>query len=360
MTIVITPGQLFLNSDTLVPDDIRNDGVLYSLGTVTFAGTITGSGRLELDPSSTNQIAFEAPVSAGQTIDLPNGTTTIGDLADFDAQFLAPLPVTGTLVFPNLDAADTSFAWNNTTDSFVITHDGITNAITVNSTASYVLVQPTADPDGSGDAAMDYAMLSSIQLECFLQGTRLRTPDGEIAVEDIRVGDLLQTSAGRPGAVTWVGRTVLPDAAASEMPVTVKAGAFGPGLPARDLHLSEDHALLIDGALIPVKYLIDGTAILRAPTATAPVYYHVALEQHGIIYAEGLPAESYLRTTDEAADAPLTLRQPGSPGFIQRHREAHAYAPYIVAGPALEAARQRLKAVSAQGVGAADRRAAKG
>ena len=80
----------------------------------------------------------------------------------------------------------------------------------------------------------------------------------------------------------------------------IAASAFGGGLPHRDLWLSPDHAVLVDGALVPARCLVNGASIAAEPRADIR-YFHVELAAHGVLVAEGLPAESYLDTGNRAA-----------------------------------------------------------
>ncbi len=164
------------------------------------------------------------------------------------------------------------------------------------------------DPGWSITSPGSYTTASGVQLPvaCYRAGTRILTPRGEVAVEHLAVGDVVLTEAGPARPVRWVGhrrvdcrRHPRPELV---WPVRVRAGAFGDGLPRRDLLLSPDHALLLDGALIPVKYLINGAAIAQERVATVH-YFHVELDRHDIVLAEGLPAESYLDTGYRSAFA---------------------------------------------------------
>ncbi len=126
-------------------------------------------------------------------------------------------------------------------------------------------------------------------------------------------------------------------------PVRIAAEAFGPGRPARDLLLSPDHALFVDGVLIPVKHLINGTSVVQVPVDTI-TYYHVELSRHDVLLAEGLAAESYLETGGRRMFAngggPIALH----PDFAARVWDAEACAPLIVTGPELERARRCWRA----------------
>ena len=113
---------------------------------------------------------------------------------------------------------------------------------------------------------------------------------------------MLVADAGEARAkrVRWVGQRRLdlaahirPELAA---PIRFRAGALGEGLPMRDLLVSPDHALLIDGRLVRAKLLINAMSIVQERDLAAVSYYHVELADHAILLAEGVPAESYLDT----------------------------------------------------------------
>ncbi len=70
-------------------------------------------------------------------------------------------------------------------------------------------------------------------------------------------------------------------------------GAFGDGLPIRDLILSPGHAVFVDGVLVPVGPLVNGATIVQEEVESVR-YFHVELDAHDVILAEGLPCESYL------------------------------------------------------------------
>ena len=132
---------------------------------------------------------------------------------------------------------------------------------------------------------------------CYRTGTRILTHRGEVVVEDLRVGDLAVTASGGLRPVVWLGHRALDcrrhrDPCAV-WPVRVAAGAFGDAQPSRDLWLSPGHCVAVDGVLIPVRFLANGHTIAEVETATVE-YWHVELDEHDILLAEGLPAESYL------------------------------------------------------------------
>jgi hypothetical protein len=177
------------------------------------------------------------------------------------------------------------------------------------------------------------------------------------------VGDLVLTASGQMWPIAWIGRRRVdcrrhpkPE---KVWPVRVHAGAFGDGMPRRDLWLSPDHAVFVDQVLIPVKCLSNGTSIAQVPVNEAS-YYHIELPHHEVLLAEGLPAESYLdvgqRFTFDNGGGPVALHADFGarmPDFAARMWEACGCAPLVVTGPELQAVRQRVNAIAADVAAAA-------
>ncbi|MFN7306771.1 MAG: Hint domain-containing protein, partial [Acetobacteraceae bacterium] len=140
------------------------------------------------------------------------------------------------------------------------------------------------------------------QVVCFAKGTRIVTPAGEVEVENLRAGDMvLAMRNGQAGfeALRWVGfmDIAVPRnaaMAAKTAPILIKAGGIAPGMPARDLRVSPDHAMEIDGHLIPAKHLVNGSSIIQEIWCKRVRYFHLELEAHGLLLSEGTWSESYL------------------------------------------------------------------
>ena len=138
---------------------------------------------------------------------------------------------------------------------------------------------------------------------CFVKGTRILTDKGEVNVEMIQEGDSVLTTmngVANPCRVIWVGHRVIdlnihpyPWMVA---PIRISEGAFGHNTPHRDLILSPDHSVFIDGGLVPLKLLVNDMSIVPEPTQPSVEYYHIETERHAIILAEGLTVETYLDT----------------------------------------------------------------
>jgi hypothetical protein len=140
---------------------------------------------------------------------------------------------------------------------------------------------------------------------CFMAGTKIATPDGSVAVEVLQRGDLVLTTDGRAVPVSWLGRqtvsTVFGDPL-RVLPIRIKASAIGENVPSRDLLLSPDHAILIDGALIQAGALVNGTSVVREEDVPQTfTYYHVEVDDHALILAENTPVETFVDNVERLA-----------------------------------------------------------
>ena len=133
---------------------------------------------------------------------------------------------------------------------------------------------------------------------CFLAGTAITTPAGAVPIEALLVGDLVRTADGAAKPVRWVGRQTIVTRFADRrriLPIRISAGALGEGLPARDLLVSPDHALMLDGVLVQAGALVNGTTIVRETAMPERfTYFHVELDDHALVLAEGVPAETFV------------------------------------------------------------------
>ncbi|MDD2860984.1 MAG: Hint domain-containing protein [Acidiphilium sp.] len=262
---------------------------------------------------------------------LPAGTTiasySISNSTSPGSQTITLLDSSGATV-DSVTVAGTSFATGTVTV-------GQTGPLTVIDSGTTITID--GGPSGSG-------------LPCFAGGTRILTLHGETPVEELREGSEVILADGTLARVIWLGhrgfdltRHPHPE---EVLPVLIEAGAIGDGVPARDLYLSPDHALFLDGHLIPAKTLING-ATIRQVARRSVTYYHVELACHAVLLAEATPCESYLETGNRASfangGAPVRLHPEfGTRPDWQAIRESAGCAPFAEMGPVVETVRARL------------------
>lgn len=137
---------------------------------------------------------------------------------------------------------------------------------------------------------------------CFMAGTMVATPTGEAAVETLKAGDLVTLTDGRTAPISWLGRQTVSTIFADPLrmnPIRIKANALADGVPSRDLLISPDHALLVDGILAQAGALVNGISIVReAEVPETFTYYHVEVADHALILAENTPAETFIDNVD--------------------------------------------------------------
>ncbi len=144
-------------------------------------------------------------------------------------------------------------------------------------------------------------------IPCFTPGSRILTLRGEVAVERLRVGDLVLTRDNGFQPLRWVGvRQLSPrDLAAHPnfAPIRIAQGALGKGLPQRDMMVSPQHRMLMVGSraellfgehevLVAATHLVGCPGVSRA-VVPGVVYIHLLFDRHEIIQADGAWSESF-------------------------------------------------------------------
>ena len=133
---------------------------------------------------------------------------------------------------------------------------------------------------------------------CFVRGTRILTESGEIAVEALRIGDRVVTASGATRPVKWIGHRAYDGrfiaGNRNALPIRIRAGALDENVPHRDLLVSPHHAMLLDGVLIPAEHLLNGASILQEEAVESVAYFHIELDSHDVLIAEGAAAESFV------------------------------------------------------------------
>lgn len=145
----------------------------------------------------------------------------------------------------------------------------------------------------------------------FLKGTSLRTPLGQTHVEYLREGDLVSTDNHGTLPIRWIGWNYMTFGEGDETlkPIMVKRHAIAPGVPARDTALSPHQTVLLRGpgvafhtgfreVLIQAQSLLAFPRVRRMKGKGEARYYSVLLDHHAVLWADGMPVESFYPCDD--------------------------------------------------------------
>jgi len=299
---------------------IYSDGVAVGSGTAA-GGTYTIAATTALT-TGTHSITAKATDAAGNTSAASGGLSV---KIDATAPTVSNIVVSGDGVVQNgdehnftvsgtvSDASNGSVVvqvYNGTTLLGSVNGTYSSGAFAVNMTGltlpangSYSV--KVAATDAAGNAMASPATQNFTSTACFMPGTLIATPDGERAIETLAIGDMVSTHDGRAAPIRWIGRNTVSMVFADKLrtlPIRVTAGALGENVPARDLLVSPDHALLVGGVLVQAGALVNNTTIVRETDVPSTfVYYHVELADHALILAEGAPAETFIDNVDRMA-----------------------------------------------------------
>jgi hypothetical protein len=316
--IVGFPGELTLNLSVINPvgelANIPLDGAAG--GNLQFAGNdIAGGGdsTLELELAGTGTAVINTLNNTLSIDGSPENTMTgfgTFDIDNNDTFYVGP----GAYLVQYSSDADTLVYTPQSGDA---TLDGVTSSnIVLNfqgfgaSLTAQDVQNDTTTSDGSDFIHIPNA--GSIELVgfsgaipsgdievtavCFCAGTRIATPTGEVPVEHLSIGDTVLTANGAVRPITWFGTgRVLATRGRrnAATPVIVRRGALADNVPHRDLHVTKGHSLFLDGVLIPVEHLVNHRSIIWDERAREVTIYHIELETHDVLIADGAPAESY-------------------------------------------------------------------
>jgi hypothetical protein len=295
------------------------------------------------------------------------GSTRIGSASVTGAQKTFSTIVfssTGVLIntaVPSTSAATSVISLYGTYNDILAMVAGITITRPVGSTASYssgleISFQYTSAQGGAGSGATTTGAASTVGATttlsgsvvdtsvtpCYVRGTTIAGPDEDRGVETLEIGMLLLNAAGEPARVKWIGTkshsAACTAANPSLRPVLFQPGSIAPGIPTRALLVSPMHGMMIDDVIVPAAALVNGTTILRPVAESGVDYFHIELEAHDLILAEGAVAETFMDNDSRAMfdnAAEYTALYGGEVA-------GEAVAPRVEEGFLLEAIRRRL------------------
>jgi hypothetical protein len=381
--LTVLAGGIIAGSGTIA-SAVTNDGTVAAQGSVNasdgavggtmmLAGAVDGTGTLdilaaeindeyvatylgntlEIAGADTNTVSF-ADWNGTLVLNSPSlfagrieGFTTGSNVSDYPEEGPRTSEVSDSIILPGLSASTVKdVAYSGTAAGGTLTFESGTTSVALDFVGSYDLGDFVFSAGPQALSSSPPSIDITEVLPCFLAGTRLLTEHGEVAVERLAVGDLVQTEDGGLAPVRWIGHRRV-DAnrhprADDVWPIRVRENAFGMGRPHRDLWLSPDHAVFAEGVLIPIRYLRNGTTIVQSRRSPV-VYFHVELLHHDVVLADGLPCESYLDLGNRAAFANGGVATVLHPGFGKRVWEREGCAELILGGPVLQRVRAQLQ-----------------
>jgi serralysin len=197
------------------------------------------------------------------------------------------------------DGDDVLYAGLNTT--FVQGGDG-TDTLLLPDGATFTPFSPGSTggtvtlPNGKN---FTYLNISNVAIACFTPGTFVKTPRGDVAVEDLEIGDLVDTLDHGPQPIRWIGKQTV-SGTGVHAPIRFMPDSIG---NTRSLRLSPQHRVLLSGwkcemlfetsqVLCAAKHMCDNDRIFREPCDTV-TYIHFMFDRHEIIFADGALLESF-------------------------------------------------------------------
>ena len=287
-TVYGDAGNDFINADSgdeLIDGGADNDTIFAGGGDDTITG---GTGDDSITGGAGNDIFHYAPgdgldtitdFNTGNTGTLDDGDTTNNDFIDLSSFY-------DNLQELYADQADDGVLnQSNTVDGAGRTVDYSDNS---QFSSGEGITFQGASADNSSFTAENTAVT------CFTTGTAIRTPRGDVAIDDLRVGDLVMTLDNGAQPVRWIG-TSTHDAAALRAhphlrPVLIARGRLGNN---RDLLVSRQHGMLVAGGLARAIHLTDTPGIRIANGKRQVTYLHLMFDAHQVIFAENAASESF-------------------------------------------------------------------
>ena len=332
---------------------------------------------------ATETAAADVSIVAAGYADTAGNPGTAGSTGSFTVDTIAPAIAIGAVAGDNTvdgSEAATGFAINGTTTDV---ENGQIVSVTVRDDANNVVDTLTATvtagawsagvtateagmlangsytafadvSDAAGNPAPEAAQPFDVVV-CFASGTRVLTVTGEVAVENLHIGEVVVGASGTLHPISWIGHRSIDLARhphpQTVAPIRIRQSALADNTPHRDVLLSPDHAVFVDGKLICARQLINGTTISQDMHCASVDYFHVELDRHAVLLAEGLPAESYLDTGNRGfftnAGGPVALHPDLTDESDYPKREVASCAPFVWDEPSVRPVWEALAARAA-------------
>lgn len=291
-------GKIYADSGSVLGLTSVSSGgsaIVASGATISDVVTIQDGGTATIWNNTSGTIDLSGDTNHGLTI---SGLESGGTVSTVISGWNGSKPGNSDSIdLPGVSADGASYAYPSDDQVVVTLANG--NTITLNipgvKNTGFIL-----SDDGHGGASAEV---------CFLSGSMIDTPKGDVPVENIRMGDTVIAyvhGVSQETTVTWAGKaraTVRPHLRNDEAgyPVRILKDAVSDGVPYKDMLITPEHCLFFDGRFIPARMLINGSSIFYDKSITTYDYYHIETEHHAVIKADGMLTESYLDTGNRRA-----------------------------------------------------------
>jgi autotransporter passenger strand-loop-strand repeat protein len=292
------------------------DATLNIDGATASGSLVIGGGTEEVDGGGT---AFDTVVSSGGIETVYYATTSDTTIATSGLLELRPhgiasgaitftgsggiLKIDDNTALPDTTTAISGFTVGNSIDfGFITSASGESfsvSADTVTISAGGVAYDLTLENAVAGRLQLGAATDGSLDLiaVCYLRGTLVLTPTGEVPIETLKIGDPLVTRHGGIQPIRWIGRQSYAARFVKDnrdqIPVRIRRGALGDQIPARDLFVSPGHSMAVGEVLILAKCLVNGVTITQDAVPEEIHYYQIEFAAHDCLIAECTWSESY-------------------------------------------------------------------
>ena len=266
---------------------------------------LNGVGPLTLEDGYSYFV--HGAVSSGEAITYAD----IGSVLSFDDTAAMAGTIYGLTAPDIIDLTDVAYDLHGSVNleagnTLVVSEKGHTYTLQLDPSQNFSgqFFHLAADPAGAGTDIVESPA------PCYCGGTLIRTARGETPVEELKVGDEVMTKSGVARPIRWVGRRGYAGhflrGRNDLLPVCIKAGALALNVPQRDLWISPHHAMYFgamyfgeegarrDGVLIEAKDLVNSASIVQAERVDKVTYFHIELDTHDVIIAEGALSETFV------------------------------------------------------------------
>jgi autotransporter passenger strand-loop-strand repeat protein len=300
-TVISAGGSEVVQAGVVVTGTVINGGSETVSGTAS-GTTVNSGGQQTVYGTASNTVISGGHLylAAGGVLGGSVSFAGAGGKLSLEATTLPTNTISGFVAGDSIDLTGVAFDTGGSVDlighQLRITENGQTYHLNLDPNQDFTghVFQAHADSANPGAGTM----IIEDGTACYCRGTMILTPEGEVPVEELAIGDLLITASHEAKPIRWIGHRSYDGRFVAGnrnvLPICVASGAIADGLPVRDLWVSPEHALYIEDVLVPAKELINGTTVTQLDTVEEFHYFHIELDQHDVIFADGAPAETFV------------------------------------------------------------------